>query len=260
MAPKRQRFRSRLFRREAARRMAAAFPAKKRRLQQRMRKKNVRTGGFLGMEMKFLDCAWNGVVINSGGSDAAAGELQPSSGCTNCISCPVQGTGEQERDGRKFTIKSIWISGAIDTTANQAADDVTNIDGVWLALVWDKQANAGTVTSEEVFVNPGTSGTNMMPQPLRNLQHSSRFSVVASQFIPAGGAWSMPDGTNTASLSPQMTTYVNLSWKGSVNVETKGTTANVNVVNNNAFHLIGYAGSTSFTPVFRGKSRMRFMG
>lgn len=219
---------------------------------------NARVGGFLGLELKFLDCAWNGVTI-SASTDGADGELQPSSGCTDCISCPAQGDGESQRDGRKFVIKSIWVSGVIDTTPATDNADVVNLNGYFFALVLDTQANGATVDSENVYINPGTASENILPKPLRNLQNSTRFRILASQYIRPGGAYASTDGTNTSSLSNQTSPIVSLGWKGSINVDTKGTTANVTSVTDNAIHLVAYSGA-QLTPLFKGKSRMRFMG
>lgn len=219
---------------------------------------NVRTGGFTGIELKFLDCAWNGVAVNVS-TAGAAGEIQPSSGCTNCISVPLQGVAEQNRDGRRYTIKGIWVSGMITHTASANAADALQDDGVYMALVLDKQANGATIISEEVFVNPSTLVTSMMPQPLRNLQHSRRFQILDSKFIPGGVVNSQTDGSNTGSLIPQ-SLPVSLSWKGNLSVETKATDADVASATNYAIHLVGFAGDSTFLPSFVGKSRMRFVG
>lgn len=109
---------------------------------------NQRTGGFLGIEYKFLDCAWNAVVLNTS-TDGSSGEMQPSSGCTNAISVPAQGDGESNRDGRKYCIKSIWVSGIIDSTALQDQADMTEMQGWFFALVRVR------VT---VLVGPGHAG------------------------------------------------------------------------------------------------------
>lgn len=220
---------------------------------------NSRTGGFLGLEMKFLDCAWNGVTINAS-ADGSSGELQPSAGCTNCLSCPAQGDGESQRDGRKYVIKSVWVSGIVDTTPVATGTTATNIDGYFFALVLDTQANGQTVVSENVYLNPGGNGQNILPQPLRNLSNSNRFRILASKYVRPGGAYTGNDAAGTFSSGPQISPILSLSWKGSINVETTGTTADVASVADNAIHLIGYCGTTSFTPTFRGKSRMRFMG
>lgn len=193
-------------------------------------------------------------------TDGSSGELQPSSGCTSALSVPAQGDGESNRDGRKYTIKSVWVSGIVSTSALADAGDSADFSGYYFALVLDTQANGATIVSENVFVNPGDGGGQMLPKPLRNLQNSKRYVVLDSCYISPGGAYGITDGTSTASLSNQVAPEMNLSWNGSIVCDSIGTTANVSSASDNAIHLIGYAGSTSLTPVFRGKSRMRFVG
>lgn len=221
--------------------------------------RNARIGGFLGLELKFLDCAWNGVALASS-TDGSGGELQPSSGCTNAISVPAQGDGESQRDGRKFCIKSVYVNGIISTAQLQDHTDAEDLLGYWFALVLDTQANGATLVSENVYLNPSTSAISILPQPLRNLQNSTRYRILDSKFIGPGGAYGITDGTATASVSNQVSPKVTLSWKGSINVDTTGTTANVSSCADNAIHVLAYCGSTALTPSFFGKSRMRFMG
>lgn len=220
---------------------------------------NMRTGGFLGIEYKFLDCTWNGVAIAES-ADGAGGELQPSAGCTSAISVPAQGDGESERDGRKYTLKSAWVSGVITYTGLQDQADVAQTLGFFFALVLDTQANGATIVSENVYTNPSTVAPSILPQPLRDLQQSKRYRVLASQYIPPPGAYSGSDGANTSSVVPQCAPHVNLSWKGNIVCDSSGTTASVASASDNALHVIAYAGQTAFTPVFKGKSRVRFVG
>ncbi len=221
--------------------------------------RNVRSGGFLGTEVKFLDTAWNSVALATS-TDGAGGELQPSTGCTNCLSAPAQGDAETEHDGRKYQLISAHISGTVQTSpaANQA--DAIELFGYYLALVQDKQANAATIESEEVFINPSTLSSSIMPYPLRNLQNVQRFRVLDSVYIHPGGAYSMGDGTNTASINAMSAQAFKLSWKGKINVHSEGTTADVASVTDNALHLIGYAGATNLTPTIHAKCRIRFIG
>lgn len=223
------------------------------------RTRNFRTGGFLGIEYKFLDCAWNGVAVNAS-TDGSSGEIQPSTGCTNCISVPAQGDGESNRDGRKYTIKSVWVSGVIDLTALPDQNDAVDMSGFVMALVLDTQANGATIVSEDVFLNPSTSAVAMVPQPLRNLQNSKRFKILAIQHCPITGAYAMTDGANTASLNAQVKPIVNLSWKGNIVCDSIGTTADVASASDNAIHLIGYNAAGGITGNFYGKSRVRFVG
>lgn len=221
--------------------------------------RNARIGGFLGLERKFLDCAWNGVAIASS-TDGSGGELQPSSGCSDAISVPAQGDGESQRDGRKYCIKSVYVSGTIFTTPIADQGDSLMTRGYYFALVLDKQANGGTMVTENVFVNPSTSTSAILPQPLRNLQNSTRYRILDSCYVEPGGAYAIPDGTATGSISAQTMQKVELSWKGNINVDTTGATATVSVAADNAIHLVAFSGWDSETPIFSGKSRMRFMG
>lgn len=210
-------------------------------------------------ELKFLDCAWNSVAINTS-TDGSSGEVQPSSGCTSALSVPAQGDGESQRDGRKYTLKSVWLSGIVSTTQITGTSNTQDLAGFFFALVLDTQANGETIVSENVYVNPSTNSAAMMPQPLRNLQNSKRFKVLASQYIPPGGAYTGNDAAGTFSLSNQTQPNVSLSWKGNIVCDSIGTTANVSSASDNAIHLVAYASNTALTPVFVGKARVRFVG
>lgn len=216
-------------------------------------------GASFYTELKFLDCAWNGVAVNVS-TDGSSGEIQPSSGCTGCISVPAQGDGESNRDGRKYCIKSVWLSGTVNTVAIPDQADVAEINGYWFALVLDAQANGATIVSEDAFINPSTLGAAMMPQPLRNLANSKRFKILDRVYVEPGGAYAFNDAAATGSIGNQVAPVVNLSWSGEITACCTSTTADVASVSDNAIHLVGYAGTSAFTPTFIGKSRVRFTG
>ena len=241
------------------RRRGDARPGAFRRPRSGGRRRNYRTGGYLGIELKFLDCAWNGVTISSS-TTGANGEMQPSSGCTDCISVPAQGDGESQRDGRNFIIRSIWVSGEVDWTTLTGQTTFGELGNLFFALVLDKQANGSTIVSEDVYLNPGTSGIAMLPHPLRNLQNSKRFSILDSKTIYAPELITAQDAAGTFVIAPGQRPCVSLNWKGSIKVETSGTTADVANATDNAIHVLAYASSVQGTPVFQGKSRVRFMG
>lgn len=226
----------------------------------RRRYANYRTGGFMGLELKFLDTAWNSVAVGNS-TDGSGGEMQPSSGCTNALSVPAQGDGESQRDGRKYTIKSIWVSGSVDIPLIQDQVDTNDLPNYFFALVLDTQANGATVVSENVYVNPTTQTAAMLPQPLRNLQNSKRYQILAHQTVMSGGAYAMADGVSTSSISTQHKSLLNLSWKGNLICDSTGTTADVASASDNAVHLVGYCDQiTPGQPTFLGKCRVRFMG
>ncbi len=229
----------------------------------RTRFRNYRTGGFLGIELKFLDTAWNAVAINTS-TDGSGGEVQPSSGCTNALSIPAQGDGEQQRDGRKYTLKSIHASGMINSATLSDQADAVNNTGVWVALVLDTQANGATIVSENMFINPSTVASSMLPYPLRNLQRSKRFRILKSKFIAPRGTYAFNDatgasGTASGSISEMSSSPWTLSWKGNLVCDSVGTTADVASAADNAVHLIGFNGG-GFTVTMSGKCRVRFVG
>lgn len=210
-------------------------------------------------ELKFLDCAWNGVTV-AASTDGSSGELQPSSGCTGSLSVPSQGDGQSNRDGRNYVIQSVWVSGTVLTAPATDQANATETTGFWFALVLDTQANGSTIVSEDCFINPSTASAAMMPQPLRNLANSKRFRILDRQYCEPNGVYGITDGTATGSLNLQIPPTVSLSWKGNLRVCCTGTTADVASVSDNALHLVGYAGDSTFTPTFTGKSRVRFSG
>lgn len=220
---------------------------------------NMRTGGFLGIEYKFLDTAWNGVALVAS-TDGAGGELQPSSGSSGTLSVPAQGDGESNRDGRKYTLKSAWVSGQIIYTVLAAQTNFDENYGAYFCLVLDTQANGATINSEDVFVNPGTSGINILPTPMRNLQNSKRFKILAAQYVPPPPLQTGNDAATTFAVCPSTTSDINLSWKGSISCDSIGTTANITSASDNAIHLVAFSGTTTYTPTFYGKGRCRFVG
>lgn len=217
-----------------------------------------RTGGFLGIEMKYLDVYASNLSV-AAPSDASGGEMQPEGGCTECLSAPAQGDGPQNRDGRAIQFKSIHVAGNVAGLVAADQADMLVPPQVFVALVMDTQTNGATIVSEQVYTNPNdTSYVNAMP--LRNLEYSSRYKVLAHKTLNLSPVNAMTDGANTSSQMVQSKPFM-LSWKGEVPIKfTSGTTASVANVENNSFHLIAFATNTNFTPVISYNSRMRFVG
>jgi len=101
------------------------------------RKRDSRTASVLGIEKKYLDC-YTSLVAIPAPTDCSGGEMQPEGGCTNCLSVPAQGDGDQQRDGKKCIMKSIFVTGAISTAFNSDQPDIDDSPIVFVALVKDK--------------------------------------------------------------------------------------------------------------------------
>jgi len=222
--------------------------------------RNMRTGGLLGIETKYLDLGINNALVAT--TDATGGECQPDSGSTGCLTAPAQGDGSQNRDGKKIVVKSILVTGTISSVVQTAQNSADVVPEVYLALVQDTQTNGVTINSEDVFTNvAGIALTATVP--FRNMSNVSRFRVLKTVkkklVMPSMTA---DAGTGTIVQSGQASCSIALSWTGlmPVNFTTASTTADVANVVDNSVHLIAYCNSTTLAPAFAGACRIRFVG
>lgn len=222
------------------------------------RRRNYRSAGFLGIETKYLDVYGVNVAVPSPANSAGA-EMQPTGGCTQCLSAPSQGDGPQQRDGRAIQFKSIFINGFLSTDPLEDQANVAIPQEVFVALVMDTQANGATVTSQQVFTNPAANA-NANGFLLRNMEYSSRYKVLDHCTVNLGPATAGTDGANTNSVQQGAKSF-QLKWRGEVPIKfTSGNTADVINVENVAFHLLAFGTVPSWDTYLTFNSRMRFRG
>lgn len=218
--------------------------------------------GTLGVEKKFLDCAANNLALVSSAGQSTQ-ELNPTTGCTNCLSAPAQGDGASNRDGAKIIGKSLQITGIVGMPAqtNQTLTDTTPI--IYLAVVLDMQTNGGTATgidSENVYQNVGAN-SNLCATPLRNMSFSTRYQVLKLKKIRLPVPSVTWDGTNIeqAGVTVPFDIYLNLK-NLPIKFTSGSTTADVSSVIDNSLHLIGGSSDQGGLPVIYYQSRFRFIG
>ncbi len=214
------------------------------------RSPNPRTGGFIGMELKFLDTFLsNHTVVET----VAGSEIDMSSGSQLCLNAIAQGDGESNRDGRKCVLKSVQVRGKLHL-ATQA--DVANAEigeTCRILLVWDKQTNGAQLNSEDVLLDG--SGVDLLS--LRNLQYSQRFQVLAEEMVDLQWSNSQTDGTNTASVGGEAK-HFEMFRKLNIPVVHTGTTGVVASISDNSLHLIAIAAGADITLSYQ--ARVRFVG
>ncbi len=124
-----------------------------------------RTGGYYGRfagrnaELKFHDVDLDDVII------AAGSNITPS------INIIPQGVKENERVGRKCTIKSINWVGTLALPVRDAQALPSPGDEIRIILYLDKQANGAAATRPDLLSSPNTDS-------FRNLANSSRFQFL----------------------------------------------------------------------------------
>ncbi len=250
--------RSKVYRRKGYQRTSrrARLPTRRRRYPQGMR--NARTGGFLGIELKFYDTSLTDAQLTSP-TDATGGEHNESA--TIGPTTITQGTGESQRDGRKISMRSLFVSGLISVAAQAATSTADAGSTVFIAVVLDTQTNGATINSEDVYKNTAANAL-LAANPQRNLQFSSRFRVLAKKTMQISNMSMTNDtgatgGVIQAGTQRQFQFFVNLRG---MNVLYKGTTETVANIVDNSLHIIAYTSGTALAPTISYNSRLRFIG
>lgn len=217
-------------------------------------KSNARTGGYTGIELKFKDYARSLVAI---ATSVAGSEVDPAT--EKCLSGVAQGDGENQRNGRKYRMRSILIKGFVDMTnlTDETTAPLSTI--VRVLLVLDKQTNGAQFNAEDVLLDTVSEDVLSM----RHMEHVSRFEVLYDKIIHLKWYSSSRDGIQ--STDPMTSTYTGDSQhfeiykKLDIGVLMKGTSANVTDVTDNSLHLmaIGFADGSAAVRI-NYQSRLRF--
>ncbi len=209
-------------------------------------KQNYRTGGFTGIELKFIDYTYNaGIVAANAGAEANPSGI-------GCINATATGDGESNRDGRRNVIKSIHLRGDVGM---DAIDDATalNVARIIRVVVYhDKQSNGVEPNSEDIML----AATNV-EHAFRNLQFTKRFSILHDQTfvlnLQAAAA-----GTATTVDSAGMNQSFTVNKRVNIGVDHDGATAVVGSITDSAIGVIAFANFTGATLAYQ--SRVRFVG
>ncbi len=231
------------------------FQRRRRRRRRRRKTRNPRSGGFLGTELKFYDQKLLATALTSP-TDGSGGEHDPSA--TVLLNTVTQGDGESQRDGRAMVMKSIFVTGVITAAVN--IDETINKQqcNVVVYLVLDTQTNGATISSEQVFVNPGANAL-LATSPLRNLQFTQRFRILDKVHIVLPPQPSQYDGTNLE-MGGIMFPFKLSANLNNMKVLFSNTTETVANITDNSLHIIAFANDLDVVPKIAYNSRLRFVG
>ncbi len=211
----------------------------------------------MGIELKFYDQKLIGDSIVAP-SDSAGGEVDPSA--TVMLNTVVQGDGESNRDGRRITMRSIYVEGQVNIAALAAQSGANEGTQIFIALVMDTQTNGATLNSEDVFVNPGANSLTAA-SPLRNLQQTKRFRILATRKF----SFDNPNMTNDTGATGGviiggLTKRFKIFKKLGQIVNFTNTTETVANISDYSLHMIAFASSVTQVPKISYNSRLRFVG
>jgi len=225
---------------------------------------NQRTAGFLGVEKKFFDTALPPTALASSATfvGAAQNPTLPG-GAAICMSCPTQGDGAQNRDGKKFVVKSAQIKGFLDIPASVAAAPVAG-NKVFVALVLDTQCNTVAAVPSDIFSNL-SADARMGVLPTRNLLFGKRFRILKSELFDLSLntlAWRSAAGADTWGRQGRSVCF---EWYVPLNLQVNcnaGTGSTFDVISDNSLNVVAIAASAAADNVvtITYNARIRFQG
>lgn len=218
------------------------------------RRKNMRTGGFMGIEYKFVDQVYAATVL---GTTVASAEVDPAA--NSCLNAIAEGDGQSARDGRKYTITGVHVQGVL---LRQNRNDQTEVgDANWakIALVLDTQTNGAQCNSEDVFTSAGSAALSF-----KNLQYSKRFKILHQEVICVPPGQVAYNGVADQLEAGGSAVYFSINKKLRIPVICTGTGATVASIGDNSLHMIacahtgGAANDNSIELAYT--ARVRFVG
>lgn len=206
----------------------------------------MRTGGFTGIELKFVDTTRASTVI---ATTWAGAECDPAA---NTLCAPTQGTGESNRDGRRITIKSVQINGQILRNVGSDQADARGTTVVTVAVVLDTQTNGAQLNAEDVYADANNNHLTF-----RNLEYNTRFRVLWKRMFTIGDNVAFTDGVNTGSVGGQ-SKFFKIYKRLNVPVTFTANAGSVADIADNSFHVIACAGASNCYMQY--EARCRFVG
>lgn len=204
--------------------------------------RNIRTGGFTGKELKFIDQSLAAAVIGTTWT-----LMDPATGALNAV---AQGNGESERIGRRITNVSLHIRGWISTNNGDADANIIRV-----CVVRDTQTNGAALTPPELpFADNNINS-------YRNLEWLKRFNVLYDKTFVLNPSITGSGAGNTV-ISNSPTRYFTANFNLSGTTDFDGTTANVSDITDNSIHVLAihYPRSGPSTALLEYTSRFRYTG
>ncbi len=189
----------------------------------------------LPMELKFFD-----LDIDNAGVPTAGTTL-------NSVNLVVQGIGENQRIGRKITIRSINWRFSISKAEGDGVADPTNPDVVRLIVYLDKQANGATAAPTDILETANYQSFN-------NLANKGRFRTLMDRKYDMNS----PSGAGDGVASDWAGVVVSDDWFKKVNIpiEFDAAAGAIGSVKSNNIGVLLISLSNQST--FDSKMRIRF--
>lgn len=215
--------------------------------------RNIRTGGFLGLERNYFDTYVNPTGVPRT-TNASGGVFDPAG--VDCLNAPAQGDLATNRTGHKITMKSLYIRGLLQLLGTDASAVLPNDDIVTIWVILDTQTNAAQMASENALVQLSTSYAQG-PYCLRNLENGDRFRVLRTETFDLNNTNLSGASTNLSSTG----TVKSFEWFIPLNDLVvrfnSGTTAAIGNVVDNSIHVVALSYNANTNMSYQ--ARLRFL-
>lgn len=149
---------------------------------------NMRTGGYLGTELKFYDT--QGYLVLSDDIDSSAvvpikaddDVYATATPTVNALFAPAIGSGQNQRDGRVCTLTSLYSTLDLRLTIPEPLVNAHANIRCFTALVLDTQSNGAVGTPSEVWRHFTGFDIDTI-NPLRSLENIQRFRVLDHKMV-----------------------------------------------------------------------------
>lgn len=212
---------------------------------------NMRTGGLSGVETKYFDSAFSGIVDAEANMTSGVKDPLPS----QSLFTPVEGSNATQRDGRRVQMKSIYVTGEVFDSAEPGKGYAK---AVYIALVLDTQTNGAPLLSEQVFTNP-SGAVACTTAPLRVLENTMRFKVLDSVRVELPADHFRNDAGNGTDTIWGIRPFKLSAKLRDMPVNFKANGGGIGDIVDNSFHIIAYCNDGT-KAVLSYNCRSRFVG
>lgn len=223
----------------------------RKRFRKRRASRLARTGGFTGLELKFMNTERSTTTLTTSWAHYNDGTMQ-------CLNGLVQNSTESGRIGRRVQIHSIHIRGFFNTLANLSNAVPQGSHLVRVLLVLDTQTNGAQGPANLIMDTTGAQDLFAF----RNLEYTTRFKVLWDRQMMI----TSPQGAEGASASHYCALglkgfKINKTFKTPIGVTYSDAGGTVAAVTDNSLHIIALVNS-SVNPVtsISFVSRIRYTG
>lgn len=192
-----------------------------------MRRPNSQIGGFLGLELKFLDLT---IVKEVGNALDAGAMFDPTTPkCWNAV--PI-GTGQSQRTGRQIRMKTFEMQGYC--RMNPAALESQQGHKITIWVICDKQTNEAQMTAVQALVSQ--TDVNLNASTFPNLEWKERFVILEHKVITVNSQNTVTNVSSSAIVRP-FSIAINLH-NLLTTFDTSGDGGTIATITDNSIHVI----------------------